>query len=71
MHSIEWYKAKYPCKTAEVNIRNDGLVELPRWMIKMFLDLSGVRSKKYRIQKKAIRRSFNRVLDLALGIKRK
>lgn len=47
-------------------MRPDGQIELPMWLAAMLLHLSGIRSKKRRIQKKVISREVNRLIARAL-----
>lgn len=60
----EKFKAQYG--RGEFKMRPDGQVELPMWLAAMLLHLSGIRSKKHRIQKKVIRREVSRLIKRAL-----
>lgn len=60
----EKFKAQYG--GGEFVMRPDGQVELPMWLAAMLLHLSGIRSKKRRIQKKVISREVTRLIERAL-----
>jgi hypothetical protein len=60
----EKFKAQYG--GGEFVMRPDGQVELPMWLAAMLLHLSGIRSKKRRIQKKVISREVARLIERAL-----
>lgn len=60
----EKFKAQYG--SGEFVMRPDGQVELPMWLAAMLLHLSGIRSKKRRIQKKVISREVARLIERAL-----
>jgi hypothetical protein len=49
-----------------LNIGKNGLVMLPLWAWKLLVKKSGIRSKRYRIQKKAVKREFTKLLREAL-----
>jgi hypothetical protein len=55
----------------EVKIGPKGRVDLPLWLCAALLKRSGVRSKKFRIQKKAIKREFIKLLRAAADRKNK
>lgn len=50
----------------EFTVHPSGQVELPMWLAAMLLHLSGIRSKKRRVQKKVINREVNRLIARAL-----
>lgn len=47
---------------ATLIVNDNGSVQLPDWAWKALLKRSGIRSKKYRIQKKAVKREFCKLL---------
>ena len=59
------FKKKYG--EGELKVNSEGRVELPLWLAAMLLHLSGVRSKKSRIQKKVILRELTKLLDKHSG----
>jgi hypothetical protein len=54
MKPLSWYKEHYP---DNVNPKiQDGKVYLPLWVLKFYLDKSGLKSKKKRLMKKVLKR---------------
>ncbi len=51
--TIKKYKALYGGGEIEYD---GGALSFPHWAVRLFMDMSGVRSKKRRIQKKVLRR---------------
>lgn len=60
----EKFKAQYG--GGELVVHPNGGIELPMWLAAMLLHLSGIRSKKRRIQKKVINREVSRLIARAL-----
>lgn len=52
--------------SALLRVGPKGVVHLPDWAWKALLKTSGVRSKKFRIQKKAVRRELHKLIRQAL-----
>lgn len=49
----------------EAKINEQGRLEIPTWLLKMIVHLSGIRSRKRRIIKKTITRKINEMLEKA------
>lgn len=58
---IDSFKRTYG--DGEFKIGESGQVELPLWLAAMLLHLSGIKSKKMRVQKKVIKREVNALLE--------
>lgn len=68
MKSLDWYKEKYP-DTAEVEMIGNRII-CPAWLTMFFLHKAGVKSKKFRIQKKVLKRELMRALRLGIEANR-
>jgi len=66
---VEKFKAQYG--GGEMVVHPNGGIELPMWLAAMLLHLSGIRSKKRRIQKKVINREVIGLLERASGAQSK
>lgn len=45
-----------------LEIRNDRIIEVPTWLCKMLLKISGIRSRKHRHVKKAIKKELHTII---------
>lgn len=66
---VEKFKQQYG--GGELIVHPSGQVELPMWLAAMLLHLSGIRSKKRRIQKKVINREVVGLLKRATAAQSK
>ena len=60
---VENFKAKYG--EGEVQATSNGF-SLPVWLVLMLLHLSGIKSKKRRVQKKIVKEQFNKLLEASI-----
>lgn len=60
MKSFEWYKEKYGDGVVEFTSNNT--LSIPGWLVRYLLDMTGLKSKKTRIQKKVLKREVMRAL---------
>lgn len=61
MKSIDWYKQTYG-GDPQVRVHDKGVMDVPPWLWILCLRHEGVSSKKFRIQKKAVKRAIHKAI---------
>ena len=63
---IEAFKQKHG--DGELKVESNGRVEVPVWLMKMVVHLSGIRSRKRRVLKKVVKREVGQLIQNSLNV---
>jgi hypothetical protein len=65
MDKLQKYKNLYPTKDGLDNLvlHESGKVSIPKWLIHLLLNESGIKSRKKRILKKVLKRQLQKLLE--------
>lgn len=67
MKSVDWYKDRYGKDGDELRVDTFGRIDIPYYLVRMVIDLHGLKSKKRRIIMKKVKKFVHNAVRVGVS----